>query len=141
MASNFQDICKDAAVRLTASSFNARFFALMKSLAQMYIGEVKAAEGCCGGAGMPETVGPRLAGVKTTRAILKRKPAGIEGKGKRKYKKSRGKNVPISGQPLKSGKAKAPGRLTLLQQCAQKSSRGRKAEWLVHRVLCHARFV
>jgi hypothetical protein len=69
MASNFQDICKDAAVRLTASSFNARFFALMKSLAQMYIGEVKAAEGCCAGAGVPVTVGPRLAGVKTTWAI------------------------------------------------------------------------
>jgi hypothetical protein len=70
--------------------------------------------------------------------LLKRKPARIEGKGKRKYKKSRGENVPISGQPLKSGKAKAPGRLTLVQQCAQKSSRGSKAEWLVHRVLCHA---
>jgi hypothetical protein len=59
--------------------------------------------------------------------LLKRKPAGIEGKVKRKYKKSWGENVPISRQPFKSGKAKAPGRLTLVQQCAQKSLRGSKA--------------
>jgi hypothetical protein len=69
MASFFQDICKNAAVRLTASSSNARFCALMKPLAQIFIGEVKAAEVCCAGAGVPETVGPRLAGVESTWAI------------------------------------------------------------------------
>jgi hypothetical protein len=42
----------------------------MKPLAQIFIGEVKAAEVCCAGAGMPE-----------------RKLAGIQGKGNRKYKK------------------------------------------------------
>jgi hypothetical protein len=66
MASYFQDFCKEAADRLTASSSNARFCALMKPLAQIFMGEVKAAEVRCAGAGVPETVGPRLAGVKST---------------------------------------------------------------------------
>jgi hypothetical protein len=89
-ASFFQDVCQEAADRLTASSSNAEFCALMQPLVQNFVREVKAAEVRCAGAGVPETVGPSLAVVESTRGnSLKRKLAGIEGE--RKHRKPGGR--------------------------------------------------
>jgi len=68
-------------------------------------------------------VGPNL--VKAVSAFgpknsLKRARPFIEGKGRRRVKGPRGENVPVRQQPLKAAAtARAPVRMSLVQQCAK----------------------